>query len=92
MQKTNDKVFYIKKLPVHPKFRHQGYGSALLQFAIEKSTQQGAERLELCVMEDDAALKKWILSKGFTHNGVKHNKNLPFALGKMEMLLTQKSH
>jgi len=80
----NDDVYELHNLAVAPERRRLGYGGRLLAFCKEKIKESGGSKITIGIIEANAALKNWYLSRGFAHTGVKTFAHLPFTVGFME--------
>jgi ribosomal protein S18 acetylase RimI-like enzyme len=76
--KADSLVFYIERLGVAPEQRHRGYGDKLLAFAIEQIQQRGGTTASIGVMDNNAKLKEWYRSKGFSQHDCRRIAGLPF--------------
>lgn len=66
-EKSNDSsdIFYITKLCVLPKYRHQKIGEKLLLHTFNTAQNQGLQEIYLYLINENTKLKKWYLSFGF---------------------------
>jgi ribosomal protein S18 acetylase RimI-like enzyme len=76
--KADGLVFYIERLAVAPEQRHHGYGDKLLAFAMEKIHERGGTTASIGLMDNNAKLKEWYLSKGFVQHDCRRIGSLPF--------------
>jgi len=70
----------LEKLAVLPRYRHHGYGRALVSFALDWAVLQKAERLELSLINENRVLKNWYIDLGFVETSVKTFAHLPFTV------------
>ncbi len=71
-------VFYLERLAVLPSDRHQGYGQALVQHAIQEAVQEGCHRLEIGIIAEHVELRRWYEKMGFITGRTKAFAHLPF--------------
>ncbi|MHB1483358.1 MAG: GNAT family N-acetyltransferase [Saccharofermentanales bacterium] len=84
----NDKgngVFSLNNLAVLPEYRHLGIGKILLEFCKDRVKEHGGNKIEIEIIENNAALRSWYSKNGFVHIGTKKFDHLPFTVGFMEM-------
>jgi len=77
--------FELEKLAVLPTYRHQGYGTILLDYAIKTVNEMRGETITIGIIEQNTILKSWYLKHGFAHTGTKEFPHLPFLVGFMEL-------
>ena len=77
----------MEKLAVLPECRRCGAGKALVDWAKETAKANGAQRLCIGIIEENAPLKAWYEALGFVHTGTRVFAHLPFTVGFMEMRL-----
>lgn len=73
-----DSTYYIEKVSVIPEYRNQGYGLKLMNFAISKIEELGAEKISISLIDSNIKLKKWYSNQGFIESGVIDFEHLPF--------------
>lgn len=81
------RIYELKKLAVHPDYRHRGYGGRLLTYARQVAADAHIYKITLGMIEENLQLKCWYLTHGFIHIGTKHFEHLPFTVGFMEQLV-----
>lgn len=59
------KVALLEDMVMHPHYRHQGIGSALLQYAIDLARQQQVLRITLLTDADNTAAQRFYRKHGF---------------------------
>ncbi len=59
------KVALLEDMVIHPHYRHQGIGSALLQYAIDLARQQQVLRITLLTDADNTAAQHFYRKHGF---------------------------
>lgn len=74
----------INDVVVLPAFWRQGIGTALLEYAKTLSTQWGASKISLGMIDDNKELRKWYEKNGFINVGYQQYPNAPFLVGYME--------
>ena len=57
--------YEITRLAVAPKYRHRGYGRALMNKACDKARELGLESIGLGILNENTVLKKWYEAQGF---------------------------
>lgn len=88
LEQLQDRRVAMEKITVLPKFRHNGYGKALLSHAISVAAGMGAKLLTIGIIEENTVLKNWYAKNGFAHTGIKKFDHLPFTVGFMEIHLS----
>jgi diamine N-acetyltransferase len=71
-------TFYIEKVSVVPEFRHNGYGTMLMDFATEKIMKAGGRFISIALIDSNIILKNWYANQGFVQTGIKDFPHLPF--------------
>ncbi len=87
LEKANDATYYLEKITVLPEFRHRGFGSALLDYAVAQVKAMGGEKIGIAIIEENEQLKNWYLEYGFKPTGTRKFEHLPFTVGFMELAL-----
>ena len=82
-----EKTYYIEKLGVHPKYRHEGIGRELMNFAFQRILELGGIKASIGIINEHTVLKYWYVQQGFTETGTKKFEHLPFTVCFMEKLL-----
>lgn len=77
----------LSNLCVHPSFRHQGIGEALLNHAFQTARELHYPALRIGIVEENRQLRSWYESFGFRHLGTKKFPHHPFTCGFMEKQL-----
>jgi N-acetylglutamate synthase and related acetyltransferases len=83
LEQIDENRVELQKLTVLEQYRHYGYGSKLLNFALNKAKDLGAKQITIGIIEENTVLKDWYLKNGFTHNGTRVFDHLPFIVGFM---------
>jgi len=78
-------VFALEKLSVLLKYRHLGYGKALLDFAKSMVLSLDGHKIIIGIIEENVRLKRWYEQYGFIHTGTKVFPHLPFTVGFMAL-------
>ncbi|MBC8531881.1 GNAT family N-acetyltransferase [Gehongia tenuis] len=68
----------LELVAVQPEYRHRGYGRALVQHGEIAARALGAPTLDIVVINENAKLKDWYKSYGFTEIGEKVSSELPY--------------
>lgn len=76
-KKSNEK-YKIMKLSILPEYRHCGYGGYLMAFAESYAIEGGGKVLTLGMVEENIALKKWYLERGYQINKISRYKKSDF--------------
>ena len=71
-------TFYIEKVSVVPEYRHNGYGTMLMNFATEKIKKSGGKSISIALINSNTILKQWYLNQGFFETSIKDFPHLPF--------------
>ena len=74
----------LNNLCVIPAYRHQGIGAELLKHAFNKAKELNIKKINIGIVEENKALRKWYESFGFVHTGTKKFDFFPFTCGYME--------
>jgi len=80
-----DNRYYIEKLGVDPKFRHNGIGKSLLDYAVIQIVNAGGKEITIGIIDDNDQLKGWYYNNGFIEYEIKQYDYLPFAVSLMKM-------
>jgi len=84
LKKVSDEFYELEKLAVLPKYRHNGCGKALIDYAKARVLALGGKKLTIGIIEENTVLKDWYAANGFIHMGTKTYDHLPFTVGYME--------
>jgi ribosomal protein S18 acetylase RimI-like enzyme len=85
VSKENETTYEMEKLAVLPKYRHLGYGKALIDFTKEYVKSQNGEIVTIGIIDENTTLKQWYSAYGFTEKGTKTFSHLPFIVCFMEI-------
>lgn len=77
-------TWMLHNLCVKPQKRKQGYGRQLLDYAKEKTREQGGKILFLDFIDEYTELKEWYFMNGFKFKGTVKYEHLPFTVGYAE--------
>lgn len=77
----------LEKLTVLLPYRHYGYGTELLQYAVNIAKNLSMSRITIGIIEENTILKNWYLKNGFSHNGTRIFEHLPFTVGFMSLVV-----
>jgi diamine N-acetyltransferase len=91
LEPKSDDLFFLEKLAVIPRCRHNGFGRELVAFCEEKAREMGGKVLSIGIIEENVRLKTWYQENGFVHTGTKKFSHLPFTVGFMEIPLIRGS-
>jgi len=78
LELARPKVFYLERLAVLPSDRRQGYGQALVEYAIQEAVKAGCQRLEIGIIAEHVELRCWYEKLGFITGRTKEFAHLPF--------------
>ena len=84
LSKESDDAFEVHNLAVLPEYRHNGFGTLLLDYAKEVVKALGGNVIKIGIIEESTVLKKWYMQNGFAHTGTKKFDHLPFTSGYLE--------
>lgn len=76
-------TFYIEKVSVIPRYRNQGFGTKLIDFATSKIKAFGGKSISIALIDTNTILKNWYFSQGFIETGFKDFEHLPFRVSFM---------
>jgi len=88
LEKCSDTLYYLHKLVVLPKYRHQGFGKILLNYVKEMVLKLGGNLITIGIIEENTILKNWYMDYGFQPTIARKFKHLPFTVGYMELKLS----
>ena len=77
----------LSNLCVLPSYRHKGIGEMLLRSAFDEALKLGCTKINIGIVEENIALKKWYESFGFVHIRTEKFDFFPFTCGYMEKSL-----
>lgn len=83
----SENVFFIERLAVLPKYRHQGIGKELLNYACEEIKKRNANVVRIGIINENIILKKWYMDYGFEEIQIKKVDKLPFVICVMQKKL-----
>ncbi len=88
VEKAGDGAYFLGRLAVIPRLRHQGYGRKLVEFILDYAKQQGGVKVALGTIDEYKILKDWYKTLGFAETGTRKFEHLPFLVCFMEYDLT----
>ncbi len=74
----------LNQLCVLPEYRHKGIGAELLEHAFGRARELGCSRINIGIVDENIALRKWYESFGFVHTASRKSARFPFTCGFME--------
>ena len=74
----------LNNLCVLPSYRHKGIGEKLLMNAFRVAKDLGCAKINIGIVEENKALRKWYETFGFVHTGTQKFDFFPFTCGYME--------
>lgn len=66
LEQANAEVCYLERLAVLPAYRRNGFGEALVNYAVEKARGLGVRRVELGMVAAQTELREWYERLGFS--------------------------
>jgi len=84
VEKSDEGLYFIEKLAIIPLFRHKGYGTSLIGFAIEYIRSNTGKKISIGIINEHAVLKNWYKRLGFEEVSEKKYDHLPFTVCFME--------
>ena len=84
LSKEGETTYQLHNLAVLPAYRHNGFGTLLLNHAKETVRSLGGTTIQIGIIEESALLKNWYIANGFTPTGTKKYPHLPFTSGYLE--------
>ena len=86
-QSKNKELFYIGKLGVKLKNRHNGIGKALLDYSVIEIVDMGGREISIGIIDDNVVLKNWYCKNGFIEYEIKDVEYLPFRVCLIKMII-----
>ena len=80
----DDKECELNNLCILPQYRHKHFGADLLGDAYLRAKEKGCIKINIGIVEENKALRKWYEDNGFVHVGTKKFDFFPFTCGYME--------
>lgn len=84
IERSASGVFYIEKLSVLPRHRHNRYGAKLVEFAFDFIRENNGKTVSIGIIDGQAVLKDWYKRFGFSEVSLKQFDHLPFTVCFME--------
>ena len=84
IEKPSADVFYLERLSVLPEMRGKHFGIELVQHALDRAELQGARKVSIGIIDEQADLKEWYIQQGFVVTEIKRFPHLPFTVCLME--------
>jgi len=78
IEKADGSLFYLEKLSVLPKYRHNGYGTLLMNHVFNYVKINGGKKVSIAIINDSTILKRWYQNYGFIEKSIKKIDKLPF--------------
>ena len=76
-------IFYLERLAVLPEIRRNGFGSMLVEQAVNGARRMGAETVQIGIIAEQTELENWYKRRGFKTTGRKSFDHLPFTVAFM---------
>ena len=80
----DNKECELNNLCILPQYRHKHFGADLLGDAYLRAKEEGCIKINIGIVEENKALRKWYEDNGFVHVGTKKYDFFPFTCGYME--------
>ena len=80
----DNKECELNNLCILPQYRHKHFGADLLGDAYLRAKEKGCIKINIGIVEENKALRKWYEDNGFVHVGTKKFDFFPFTCGYME--------
>ena len=80
----DNKECELNNLCILPQYRHKRLGTDLLDHAYLRARERGCLKINIGIVEENKALRKWYENNGFIHIGTKKFDFFPFTCGYME--------
>lgn len=84
ISKGDNDIYELHNLAILPEYRHQGYGSKMIEYAKEVVTTLDGSKIKIGIIDESVVLKNWYISHGFNYIGNKKFAHLPFTSGYLE--------
>ena len=84
VEKADKSLYYIEKLAVLLQHRHKGYGTTLMEFALNYVQKSKGERVSLGIIDEHTVLKNWYKAMEFKEVLTRKYDHLPFTVCFME--------
>jgi N-acetylglutamate synthase-like GNAT family acetyltransferase len=78
LERAQPDVCYLERLSVLPQFRRNGFGEALVNYAVNEAKKLGAHHVEIGIISDQPELKEWYKKIGFSVKREAQFEHLPF--------------
>ncbi len=83
LEQAQPYVFYLERLSVLPQFRRNGFGTRLVDHALNEAKKLGAHRVEIGIISPQTELKEWYKKLGFLIRKETRFEHLPFVVAFM---------
>ncbi|MFW9989481.1 MAG: GNAT family N-acetyltransferase [Candidatus Odinarchaeota archaeon] len=87
IEKANYVLYYMEKLCVLPRFRHNGYGKELMDFVFNYVRKNNGNKVSIGIINENIILKNYYIKNGFVETELKKFNHLPFTVCFMERIL-----
>ncbi|MFX1311607.1 MAG: GNAT family N-acetyltransferase [Promethearchaeota archaeon] len=87
IEKEDNKLYYMEKLCVLPKFRHNGFGKELMNFVFNYVRRKNGNKVSIGIINENLILKDYYIKNGFAEMNLKKFDHLPFTVCYMEKVL-----
>jgi len=80
---------YMERLAVLPAYRHQGYGTLLVNHVKNYVEHRGGKKISIGIIDDSVILKNWYQHLGFKEISTRKFSHLPFTVCFMELTVSK---
>ena len=80
IEKSSDDLYFMEKLAVLPEYRHNGYGTRLIDFVVETVKKAGGKKISIGIINENKVLKNWYIRNGFSETEIRKFSHLPFTV------------
>ncbi|MBR4887565.1 MAG: GNAT family N-acetyltransferase [Clostridia bacterium] len=85
--RKEQQIMRVNDIAILPAYQNKGFGSTLIQFAIEQAKAQNCDRIILGMVYDNVPLRKWYEKMGFRTIKLKKYEKVNYQVATMELLL-----
>ena len=80
IEKSSGDLYFMEKLAVLPEYRHNGYGTRLIDFVVETVKKAGGKKISIGIINENKVLKDWYIRNGFSETEIRKFSHLPFTV------------
>lgn len=78
---------HINDIVIVPTYQNNGFGSELMQFAMEQAKEKGCKKIVLGMVHDNTPLRHWYEKFGFRTTKLRKYEKVTYTVGTMELEL-----